>query len=167
MLEYAFLLLFPALMAYAATSDLMTMTIPNRISLLLLGGFLLAAPFAGLDWQAFGMHLAAGALMLAVGIVLFALRVVGGGDAKLIAAVALWLGFEHLLPFLIVMAFVGGGLAILLLAYRRFVPADLAALSKWSERLYSPRTGIPYGVAIAAAGLWVYPKTPVFSAFLA
>lgn len=167
MLEYAFLLLFPALLAYAATSDIMTMTIPNRISLLLLGGFVLAAPFAGLGWHAFAMHLAAGGAMLLVGIVLFALRAVGGGDAKLIAAVSLWLGFEHLLPFLIVMAFVGGGLAILLLAYRRFVPASLASMAEWSERLYSPRTGIPYGVAIAAAGLWVYPKTPVFSAFLA
>jgi len=164
MYEHALLLVFPAAMTYAASMDLLTMTIPNRISILLLAGFLVLAPFAGLDWHAFGMHLAAGGMMLAIGVVLFALGWVGGGDAKLIAGAALWLGFDQLLPFLVVMALIGGGLAFLLLAYRRFVPAYLAMKADWSNRLHSSGTGIPYGVAIAAAAMWVYPKTLLFSA---
>lgn len=163
MFEYLFLLMFPAAMAYAASMDLLTMTIPNRISILLVGSFLLLAPLAGFAWPAFGMHIAAGALMLAVGIVMFSLGWVGGGDAKLIAGVALWLGFEQLLPFLVTMVIVGGGLAALLLMYRRFVPAGYAMMTVWSERLYAKETGIPYGLAIAAAGLWVYPKTAMFA----
>ena len=87
------LLLFPALMAFAASSDLLTMTISNRLSLLLASSFFLLALITGMSFGIIGMHLAAGALVLAVCFGFFAMGWIGGGDAKLAAATALWFGF--------------------------------------------------------------------------
>lgn len=152
-------------MAFAAASDLLTMTIPNRVSLLLIAGFLALAPFAGLTWSAaLANHLAAGGLVLLAGIGMFAMGWLGGGDAKIIAAAALWLGFDQLLPFLAQTAVFGGLLAVATLAYRRF-PAGAMNLPGWALRLHKQGGGIPYGVAIAAAALVVYPATPWFAAF--
>jgi prepilin peptidase CpaA len=164
-LEYPLLLVFPAAMAFAAASDLLTMTIPNRVSLLLVAVFLLVAPLAGLTWPAvLANHFAAGGLVLLVGIGMFALGWLGGGDAKILAAAALWLGLDHLLPFLTQTAIFGGLLALSILAYRRF-PAAAMRLPDWALRLHKPGGGIPYGVAIGAAALAVYPATPWFAAF--
>jgi prepilin peptidase CpaA len=164
-LEYPLLLVFPAAMAFAAASDLLTMTIPNRVSLLLVAVFLLVAPLAGLTWPAvLANHFAAGGLVLLVGIGMFALGWLGGGDAKILAAAALWLGLDHLLPFLTQTAIFGGLLALSILAYRRFPAAEMR-LSDWALRLHKPGGGIPYGVAIGAAALAVYPATPWFAAF--
>ena len=156
------MLLFPVALVYAAAMDVVTMTIPNRVSILLVAAFLIIAPFAGLSAETIGWHVAAGAAALVVGIALFSFNLMGGGDAKLISAVAVWVGFGYLLHFLVMMALVGGALAIAMLAFRRIVPAGLAGKASWSERLHAPGAGIPYGVAIAGGGLWVYPKTAVF-----
>ena len=165
MLDYCLFFVFPAAMAFAAASDLLTMTIPNRVSLVLVGGFLLLAPFAGLSWSAaLANHLAAGGVVLLVGIAMFAMGWLGGGDAKIIAAAALWLGFDQLLPFLAQTAVFGGLLAVAILAYRKF-PAAALNLPDWALRLHKKGGGIPYGVAIAAAALAVYPETPWFGAF--
>ena len=98
MSETALLLIFPALMAYAAASDLLTMTIPNRLSLALVAGFAAFAILAGLSMQAVLLHLGAGAAVLAASFALFAFGWIGGGDAKLAAATALWLGSVRRLP---------------------------------------------------------------------
>src|SRR5690349_4284933 len=95
-LDLVRLLLFPSLMAFAAVSDLMTMTISNRISLLLVAGFIVLAALGGMSLFAISMHLAAGAAVLAFAFGCFAAGWIGGGDAKLAAATALWFGFEHL-----------------------------------------------------------------------
>src|SRR5689334_8838944 len=95
------LFLFPALMAFAASSDLLTMTISNRLSLALAGGFFLLTAVTGMTLHAFGMHLAAAAAVLVVAFVFFSRGWIGGGDAKLAAATALWFGFDHLLDYLI------------------------------------------------------------------
>ena len=106
------LLLFPALMAFAASSDLLTMTISNRVSLVLAGGFFLLALVTGMSLAAIGMHLAAAALVLAVAFGFFAHGWIGGGDAKLAAATALWLGFDHLLDYLLYASLFGGVLTL-------------------------------------------------------
>ena len=125
----------------------------------------LLAPFANLSWWAVvASHLAAGGIILLIGIGMFAMDWLGGGDAKIIAAAALWLGFDHLLPFLTQTAVFGGLLAVAILAYRRF-PAAAMRLPDWALRLHKPCGGIPYGVAIGAAALAVYPATPWFAAF--
>src|SRR3954451_24241235 len=92
-IEAALLLVFPGLMAYAAASDLLTMTIPNRRSLALVAAFALFAVASGVSAEAMLLHLAAGAVVLAGTFAMFAFGWIGGGDAKLAAVTALWLGF--------------------------------------------------------------------------
>src|SRR5665811_2387192 len=101
MLDLVRLLLFPALMAFAAASDLFTMTISNRVSLALAGGFLALALLTGMGFHDILTHLGAGAAVLAVAFACFAMGWVGGGDAKVAAAAALWFGFGHLLSYLV------------------------------------------------------------------
>ena len=165
MLDYPVLLLFPAALAFAAVMDLFTMTIPNRISLALIAGFAIAAPVAGLSSHAILMHVAAGALMLAIGFALFSFNLFGGGDTKLLAAASLWTGFGALLPFLVGVTLAGGLLCILIVIYRR-VPADGLPLPGWAARLLQTGGGVPYGLAICAGGLWIYPHTEIFKALI-
>ncbi len=153
------LLLFPALMAFAASSDLLTMTISNRLSLALAGGFFLLTMATGMDFTAIGMHLAAAALVLAVAFAMFAQGWIGGGDAKLAAATALWFGFGHLLDYLIYASLLGGALTLLLIQFRQLPLPGLLARHPWIMRLHDKAGGVPYGIALAAAALIVYPDT--------
>ena len=162
MFDYSLLLVFPAAMAFAAAMDMLTMTIPNRISLLLLGGFLLATPLAGLSLGAFAMHLAAGVLVLTVGFGLFAAGLIGGGDVKLLAASSLWLGFSHLFSYIFMVAMIGGVLALVFVLLRSYFPEGSLKAPRWMLRLQAKETGIPYGIAIAAAAMWLYPRTELF-----
>ena len=166
MFEYPLLLVFPAAMAFAAAFDLFTMTIPNRISLALVAAFCLIAPISGLPWQTIAIHVATGFGMLVVGIVLFARGVVGGGDAKLLAAASLWLGFDSLFEFLTMVAMLGGVLAVVILAYRKAVPEGFLGQPQWLVKLHSKESGIPYGVAISAAAMILYPASPWFGAMI-
>ena len=159
------LLLFPALMALAASSDLLTMTISNRLSLALTGGFFLLTVITGVSLTAIGMHLAAATLVLTISFGFFSMGWIGGGDAKLAAATALWFGFDFLLDYLVYASLFGGVLTVLLIQFRRLpLPAPLARQT-WILRLHEAGGGVPYGIALAAAALAVYPKTGWMPAF--
>lgn len=162
MLGQTLLLAFPVAMAFAAANDLFTMTIPNKISLALVAAFALAAVVAGLSWDQVLMHAGVGAAALVAGFALFSFRLVGGGDAKLMAAGALWMGTDLVIQYLAYITIYGGVLSLLILAYRRFVPADTLPLPPWALRLHTHGGGIPYGIAIAAAGLMLYPSSAWF-----
>lgn len=162
-LDTLLLLVFPALMAFAAVSDLLTMTIPNRVSLLLIAGFLAMAWLIGMDWQTIGLHLAAGAVVLVITFTLFALGWIGGGDAKLAAATGLWCGFGVLLEYALVASMFGGLLTLLILYWRTALLPEFALKVNWIARLHHAKTGIPYGIALAAAGLMVYPNTAIWT----
>jgi prepilin peptidase CpaA len=151
--------LFPAMMAFAASSDLLTMTISNRVSLILLGGFFALALAGGMDATDALAHLGAGCLVLVLAFSLFARDWIGGGDAKLAAVTALWLGFDHLLPYVICASLLGGALTLALLQFRMSPLPDWLAGSGWVQRLHASDAGVPYGVALAAAALAVYPHT--------
>jgi prepilin peptidase CpaA len=158
-LDIARLLLFPALIAFAAASDLFTMTISNRVSLALIAGFLVLAPLGGMGLQDMLSHLGAGAAVLAVAFTCFAMGWMGGGDAKVAAAVALWFGFDHLLNFLVYASLFGGALTLLLLQFRQWpLPYPLTSQA-WLLRLHDKRSGVPYGIALAIGALMVYPET--------
>lgn len=162
MLEVAVLTVFPAAVAFAGAMDLFTMTIPNRISLALVATFLVMAPLAGLGpWQMAG-HFGAGLLVLAVGILLFIPGWIGGGDAKLAAAVSLWVGFEHLFAYLVFVAVAGGMLASAFGAFRSMPLPRPVVAEAWAVRLHRRDAGIPYGVALAAGALCIYPQTAWF-----
>jgi prepilin peptidase CpaA len=146
-------------MAFAGAMDLLTMTIPNRISIGLIVAFLAAALAAPLGWTELASHIGAGLLMLGVGIALFAAGVIGGGDAKLLAAAALWFGFEGLVQYLLLVSIAGGALVSMILLYRSLAPPVWACRLPWAMRLHAKAGGVPYGIALAAAGLWLYPST--------
>jgi len=158
-LDIVRLMLFPALMVFAAVSDLFTMTISNRISLLLVAGFALLAIFGGMSLETVAMHLAAGGLVLVVAFICFAFGWIGGGDAKLAAATALWFGFDYLMGYLAYAAVAGGVLTLLILQFRTW-PLPKPLLSQaWAHRLHDRTSGVPYGIALAAGALLIYPET--------
>jgi len=158
-MEMTRLLLFPALMAFAASSDLFTMTISNKVSLALAGAFLVMALLIGMSPAEIGMHAAAAAVVLVLAFVFFTRGWVGGGDAKLAAATSLWFGFDHLLEYLVDAALLGGLLTFLMINFRLLpLPAAMARWP-WLTRLHQKGAGVPYGIALAAAALLVYPDT--------
>jgi prepilin peptidase CpaA len=158
-LDIARLLLFPALMAFAAASDLFTMTISNRVSMALVAGFLALALISGMGPYDILSHLGAGAAVLAVAFACFAMGWVGGGDAKVAAAAALWFGFGHLLNYLLYASVFGGALTLLLLQFRQWPLPYPFAGQAWLLRLHAKESGIPYGIALAIGALMIYPET--------
>jgi prepilin peptidase CpaA len=158
-LDLARLLLFPALMAFAAASDLFTMTIPNRVSLALGAGFLVLAPLSGMGFYDILSHVGAGIIVLAVGFGCFTMGWIGGGDAKVAAAAALWFGFGHLMNYLVYASLFGGALTLLLLQFRQWPLPYAFAGQAWLLRLHAKDSGIPYGIALAIGALLIYPET--------
>ena len=158
MAGYLLLFVFPFAMAYAASSDLLTMRIANSVSLGLVAAFLVIALIAGMPPQEMLLHLAVGVALLIAGMVLFGLNLVGGGDAKLLAAGGLWIGYDQLVPFLLCVTIFGGALALLLLAYRR-LPATRCRCRRGRHACTPRGKGMPYGIAIAAGALAIYPIT--------
>jgi prepilin peptidase CpaA len=151
---------FPALMAFAASSDLLTMTISNRVSIILVVGFLALALMSGMTGAEVLSHAGAAAVVLVVAFGFFTRGWIGGGDAKLAAATAMWLGFDYLLNYLVYASLLGGALTLLLIEFRLVPLPGLVAGQLWAQRLHRRDGDIPYGIALAGAALLVYPDTP-------
>jgi prepilin peptidase CpaA len=164
MMQVAVLTVLPAAVAFAAAMDLFTMKIPNPISVLLVLAFFPMALLAGLGPWSIADHLAAGVLMLVVGVLLFIPGWFGGGDAKLMAAIGLWIGADNLLAYTLYVALAGGLIAVVFFSVRA-VPLPRALLGEaWALRLHRHDSGIPYGLALAGGALLIYPHTVWFSA---
>lgn len=154
--------ILPLGLAIAAITDLFTMTIPNRVSALVLGAFVVLAPLVGLAWPDIGMSLVAGLAVFAVCFALFALNVMGGGDAKLLTVAAVWFGFNHsLLVYLTTVGYVGGAVTLLFLLLRLQSHSVLAMGIPLPASLVSAKK-IPYGIAIAIAGFLTYDQAPIY-----
>jgi prepilin peptidase CpaA len=158
-IDAAKLLIFPAVMAFAASSDLFTMTISNRISLILVAGFVGLALGIGMPVFEIVEHAEAGGVVLAITFVFFLCGWVGGGDAKLAAATALWLGWAQLFDYALYASILGGVLTLGLIEFRKFSMPAILIGKEWAERLHKPGGGVPYGIALAIAALVVYPST--------
>ena len=166
MVAAAIFLIFPLCLSVAALSDLFTMTIPNRISLILVGAFVVLLPFLHLGPTEIGLHFAGAAIMFCACFALFALNVMGGGDAKLLAASALWFGFnQSLLTFVVYVAYLGGLVTILILLMRSNTERIMAMGVRLPTSLTTAKK-IPYGVAIGIGGFLAYPSSPLFLAAL-
>lgn len=162
------LLVFPALSIVAAMKDATSYTIPNWISLVLLAAYGPAAIAAGLPIAVVGLSVAIGFAALLIGMAMFALGWIGGGDAKFLAAAAVWIGLPALGPFLLVTALCGGGLSVGLLALRSVWLRPLASHGPaWVGRLATPEADAPYGVAIAIGALFAFPLSPPAAALSA
>lgn len=167
MFQTLFLFLFPIGMAFAASSDLLTMRISNKLVLYLIIGFACAVIWMGMPLLQIGWHLGAGMVVLAVAFFLFAMEWIGGGDAKLAAATALWIGMDFTLVYVVYSGFLGGALTLLILGLRSWpLPAGLIQV-EWIARLHDKKSGVPYGIALAAAGLLTYPSTAIYLYFIA
>lgn len=152
------------LLLVGAFTDLRSRRIDNRISLGLLALFALHQALSAAPpplWRA----VAVGIGMLALGIFAWRRRLIGGGDAKLLAVMGMWAGTAELPGFLLVTTLAGGVLALLTLWYRHIGWAFLAPLRVAIGQLPTPRlpaagislsAGLPYGVAIAAGGCWLW-----------
>jgi prepilin peptidase CpaA len=167
MLQAAVLVLFPALMIFAAVSDLFTMTISNRVSIALVLIFIPLAYFSGMAPADIAVHLAIGFAILVVTFGMFAFGWIGGGDAKLAAATAIWVGWDRLADYGLDAALTGGLLTLCILQLRRWPLPAWAHAVQWLPRLHDRNAGVPYGIALAAAGLFVYPETHLWTAALA
>lgn len=166
MLTAATLVIFPAFMAYAAASDLVSMRISNRIALGLIAAFLVFAVAVQMPLPQLGWHVAAGVVVLLVAFAMFAFGWIGGGDAKLAAATALWLGPDVLFSYLAFSALAGGFLTLWIISWRDHPLPEFLARQEWVQRLHAPRNGIPYGIALALAALVVFPDSPIWKAAL-
>ena len=153
------LLLFPAMMAFAASSDLFTMTISNRVALVLVAGFFVLAFASGITPGDVMSHVGAAFAVLAVSFACFACGWIGGGDAKLAAAIALWLGFDHLVAYLLYASIFVGILTLAMIRFRLMPLPRALADQEWVKRLHRLDGGVPYGIALAAAALLIYPDT--------
>jgi prepilin peptidase CpaA len=161
-LQAGLALVFPALVITAALKDATSYTIPNWISLGLLAAFPLAALTLGVPLPVIALHFGVGLLALLLGMAMFALRWVGGGDAKLFAAAALWLGWPACGAFLAVTALAGGALALGLLTLRSARLRPLVLLGPpWFSRLAQPGESVPYGLAMAVGALAAFPGSPM------
>jgi len=164
LLKTGMLGVFALLVVFASVKDLVSYTIPNWVSLALALAFAPAALLCGVGAMPMLETVGLGLAMLIAGMVMFALKWMGGGDAKLMAATSLWLGLPGLAPFLIFTALAGGALALGLLALRSAWVRPLAATGPaWIERLARPGAAAPYGVAIAVGALAAFPHGVLMS----
>jgi prepilin peptidase CpaA len=164
-MESPLILIFPLAMAFAAAMDLFTMTIPNRISILLVATFAIVVYIVAPAWGVVNKHLLIAGIVFVAAVTMFALGWLGGGDAKLLSASSLWIGPDLFVAYLVYVTLIGGILALAILRYR-----DVAVLpgwltrQPWALRLHEKNGGMPYGVALGASAMFMYPQTVWFAA---
>lgn len=113
------------------------------------------AVFAGVGLPQFGWHVLAAAIAFVVTSIFFALRWMGGGDVKLWAAVMLWAGPHLALPVVIIATLAGGIVGVLSWLARWQLRRSPQCAGRKFLRLWSADRGVPYGVALSLAGLFV------------
>ncbi len=163
MLEAIILVVFPFCMVFSAVSDTLSMKIANTVPALLIATFLLVAPLTGMPLEQIGWHLLTGLIILAVTFVLFAVGHMGGGDAKLLAATGIWLGFGlPVMDYILYSAILGGLLTIAILVFRvsplHATYGDNMFLKSFGKQAASK---VPYGIALGSAGLIAYSESPL------
>lgn len=171
-MDYMFSMIVIGLCGYAAISDWRSLTIPNIIPLALIGLFgvqllvssVLKASITSIDWPEIFNQLTMMGIIFAITFALFAARILGAGDAKLLTALAVWIPQGHVMDMMFVMAIAGAFLAAMALIFKknqpmlgailRTCPAAICPASSWLVQLSHGRNAIPYGVAIFAGMLW-------------
>ena len=163
------LYVFPLCMLAAAVSDIRKFIIPNTISIALIIAFFVSFFLSGLGFDVLQNHVLSGVIMLLIGIAMFAFNVCGAGDSKLLAAAALWLGWPMFGQALIMIALFGGALSVLIVLARlvaRWFPRLSIIFPPMGRLAATEKLIAPYGVAIAAGAVFVFPKSSVFQAIV-
>jgi prepilin peptidase CpaA len=164
LLHLSILAFFPVLMALSASMDLLTFTIPNRLCAVLALGYLVFAVLLGVSAADILLNISCALAILVVAFVMFNFGWIGGGDAKLAAATAAWLGWTAILNYGLAAALFGGILTLILLSARAAPLPAVFGRVEWLARLHNVNTGVPYGIALAAAGLLQYPNSSIWAA---
>lgn len=164
MLTMIFAVAFFCLCIQAAVTDTLTFKIPNWMNLSFLVLFVPAAFASNIGWEAAGMHFLVGFVALVISFALFSFNIFGGGDAKMIPGVLLWIGPAGVMHFLMGMALAGGALTIVLLSARRSLPVEYAP--GFAQKILGEKKDIPYGVAIAAGAFMASAQSPLLGEFL-
>jgi prepilin peptidase CpaA len=164
LLHLSVLAFFPTLMALSASMDLLTFTIPNRLCAALALGYLVFAALLGVSAHDILLNISCAAAILAIAFVMFSLGWVGGGDAKLAAATAAWVGWAGILDYGLAAALFGGILTLIILVARMAPLPPAFGRIDWLARLHNASAGVPYGIALAAAGLMQYPNSSIWAA---
>ena len=153
----------------SAWSDWSGMTIPNTYPVGIIATFGIAAaalyflaPEAGYLFS-LKSHFISFALVFAVTFVLFSLKMIGAGDSKLAAAVALWTGVKGLFPFLFFMGITGAVLGLAALYLQKNKPVAEPKEKSWIERVQGGESTVPYGIAIAVGALIAFIQVGYFS----
>jgi prepilin peptidase CpaA len=158
-------LVFAAPLLAAAYTDFWSMKIPNIVSLAMAAGFFLTLPLTWQGLPVFGEHLIVGTIFFLAGFAMFAFGWLGGGDAKLMAAISLWFGWGDALPFILATTLFGAALGIVLMFGGQIVPLRLRT-SAFGMRLFQGGKDMPYGLALAAGALYVWPGSQIGSALI-
>lgn len=154
------LAVFSAYLGLAALGDIQRYTITDRLNLFGLVAFLTLAMPMGMSLEQVGAHVAAGLAATVFALLVFWIGGFGGGDAKMIAAMAFWIGPAPMYEFVVATALAGGLLGLILLAGRHTARhTGLPKGPRWLRKILRRGSGVPYGVALAAGGLFVAPFT--------
>jgi len=159
---YLVIAVFPAALLIAAANDVYEFKIPNWISIVLVCAYPPAALAVGVAPSVMAEGLMVGAGALALGFALYAGKIVGGGDAKLLAATTPWLGAGALGVFLFNTAVSGLVLAMVMIMFRKLPILPVYAHAPWLIELHQRKKDLPYAVAIAGGGLLSFSQTPIF-----
>ncbi len=157
MAEIAVFWILPAAFLLAAFTDITRYTIPNWLTGAIALAFPVVALLAGLPPLVILLHFGVALFALGMGMIFFALRWLGGGDAKLVAAAALWAGPGAVWVFVLAAAIAGGALTLSLLFFRKLPLPEFMATRKWIARLHDHEAGVPYGAALAAGAIYTLP----------
>jgi prepilin peptidase CpaA len=154
---------FAGLMIWAAIGDVRRFTITNKLNLTIAACFVVLAIPMGMAWPAFFDHLKIGLIAAVIAIIMFYIGIFGGGDAKMVGAIALWLGSAPMLTFVFYTSLAGGILGISLLIGRRLAKQyGLPKSPKWARRMLRKQSSVPYGVALAIGALMATPQAVWF-----
>lgn len=159
MIDFLSIALFPTLMLVAGAGDAISMRIPNWLTLLIAAAFFPMALASGMPLAAFGLHLAVGFGLFVVGFTVFSFGLFGGGDAKLLAAAGLWVGWPSLIPFLMMTVLAGGVLALLVAAWAFIKINSEIQEGSVFKRFSAMKPDVPYGIAFAVGAILAFPQT--------
>jgi prepilin peptidase CpaA len=162
MLATVCLLTLPLLMLLAAANDVASMQIPNWLTALIAVLFFPMAYLTGMPLSEFWHHALVGVVLFFAGYVMFALRLFGGGDAKLMAAAGLWFGTAETMSFLFYTAVAGGVLALAYVLWSMAVAAiktRAGTETTYRETLRAIAPKLPYGCALAAGAILAFPAS--------
>jgi len=161
LLAFLIVVIFASTMLMAAFKDATTMTIPNWISLALIAGFFIVMPFVWPGWEAFGTHILVGLSFFLAGFAMFAFGWLGGGDAKLMAATALWWQWPDAVIYVLYTTVIGFFLALVLMIGRKFIPVRILT-APWAYKMFKDEKKMPYGLALASGALITLPQSQLF-----